>query len=76
MNLAGDYPTDLNLLVKLTSLNLGENTLVGAIPDDLCNKATLDISGDTANCPNTYNADDNLWEAGCCTEVYGLPPSP
>ncbi len=74
MTLTGDYPTGLDLLVRLTSLNTGDNALVGTIPDALCSKATLDISGDATNCPNTYNVDDAQWEPGCCTEVYGLPP--
>lgn len=71
--LTGDYPTDLNSLPQLVTLNLSSNSLLGTIPDDLCVRSTgqqgLNIKGDAANCPNTFDTTTGTYLEGCCDTV-------
>lgn len=71
--LSGPYPTDMNSLDLMTSLNLSGNNLLGQVPNIICEKSesnALSLVGDAQNCPNPYNATSGEYLDGCCDTVF------
>jgi len=70
-NIAGDFPSDLESIYMLETLNLSMNSLDGIIPEEVCNKLGLNITADAANCDNIFDSSTSLYGSGCCDEVIG-----
>lgn len=71
--LTGQFPSDMYFLEHLQYLRTFENSLVGNIPNDICDKSTasnLQIYADSTNCPNRFNAATGQYDPGCCDTVY------
>ena len=70
--LSGAFPTDLYNLGNLTTFSTAANSLVGTIPDDVCDKSTSDelfITADSTNCPNDFDSTIGVYLEGCCDSI-------
>ena len=70
--LSGNFPTDLNNLGSLESLDVHSNDLVGTIPADLCDRSTstsLHIYADSYNCPQVLDSTTGQYVNGCCDDL-------
>ena len=71
--LIGDFPADLNELNVLKKLSITGNSMVKSIPENLCSRSAseeLQIFGDHANCPNSFDASIGEYsDSGCCSNV-------
>ena len=73
--LSGQFPNDLNVLEYLQYLRTFENSLVGDIPINICDKSissssNLYIHADSTNCSNIFNTATGQYNDGCCDMVH------
>ena len=70
--LAGTFPTDLNSLGSMQTLDVNSNEMVGTIPTDLCERSlasTLHIHADSDVCPHGFDASTGVYLDGCCDDL-------
>lgn len=71
-DLSGTFPTDLNNLGSLESLDVHSNGLVGTVPTDLCERSVstdLHIYADSDNCPAVFDAATGTYLNSCCDDL-------
>ena len=70
--LSGTFPSDLNNLESMESLNIENNGVSGLIPSDLCARSVstaLYINADSDNCPHGFDSSTGTYTGACCDEL-------
>lgn len=72
-NISGNFPTDLDNMEYLKSLDLSMNILSGSVTQALCDKPDLFINAQAANCDNEPDPNNPGYYSteGCCGWAVG-----